>query len=1135
MFYRKTIITSILLLLLSSPLVALADRTGGTNAVVSGITHTGASFSAAITTNSVGTGTYSLYFHVREVGGAASFFPGGTPGTTSVNGNATIVFTGATNALTCGKTYEVGSTYQISGGNAFFTGTGYTRFNTIACATLTPSALSLKVFTGSAISPVTLTAANFNGSTTFRVSPALPSGLSLNATSGEITGTPSATTIDTRYVITGTGAVSGTANVALTLRIVPGLSDTDVLSYVASYPDLIGAFGTNIAPARQHYLDYGFVEGRTISFEPYSYIASHEDLRAAFGADPEKGATHYIQYGYRENRGTTFNALRYIASHPDLITVFSTDRGKGAKHYIEYGLREGRGVTFDALRYVASNPDLVSSLGKDETKAITHYIQFGFRQGRSPTSFDPLAYIASYGDLIKAFGFDVAAAVTHFIDYGYREGRAVLFNSLAYIASFGDLIKAFGTDATAGVRHFILYGFNEGRKAVFDALGYLAAHADLRTAFGTDTTAAMKHFITYGFNEGRTYLWTVSATAGAGGQVSAARTYVKTGERASISVTPQSGYQISSVTGCDGSLSGTTYTTAPVTGTCSITADFKFVNATLSLFARYQRPAPAASEGAAPGWETPIVSSIPNVWIELQDATGQVVAGGYADATGQRTFTGLSASKTYTPVLRSKALTPAGFDLWVVDNTLPLGAGFSTPRTRYAPHTARFSPITPAATESVQAFIVTASMGWDSAKKILNDSGRVSGPFAIVADVIQQQIVTADAGAINANNKLTILWSPKNKGGLAEGEPENYDAGLVSGSGAFIQGCAANIKPDGIKDGCSSSEDIPHIWLSGSQTFEPMEFTTQITVHEMTHFTQQQSQRNYSPGGPHSYDEHQDLTIAHHEGFATAAATVILQSPKLERLYVSEGTIKANITDYSVAIPQSPVGWFQETTFTRFIWKLFDPAGAIRLTARDIYAPYYSTTWKNGLFVPSVWAYGNILKTLQPAKSGSIDQLGADLKITLAGNDIWGSTEQVLGSRTAKQTLPVIATVPTSGTVEVCTAGKPYEYNKMSNKRYLRILGDGSPRKYTVTGPTSTVPNMFVFTKTDNTGFLIFSKGAASASRTLTIPSSGAWAVLGECKVSEYTNKVDEGTNCSDSDYTPPEEQCWTITVEQAS
>jgi hypothetical protein len=40
-------------------------------------------------------------------------------------------------------------------------------------------------------------------------------------------------------------------------------------------------------------------------------------------------------------------------------------------------------------------------------------------------------------------------------------------------------------------------------------------------------------------------------------------------------VTPQSGYAISSVTGCNGSLSGSTYTTAPVTGTCAINASFR--------------------------------------------------------------------------------------------------------------------------------------------------------------------------------------------------------------------------------------------------------------------------------------------------------------------------------------------------------------------------------------------------------------------------------------------------------------------------------------------------------------------------------------------------------------------------------
>jgi len=1139
MFRRKIEYALVSVIAIAITPMALADWTAGTSATVTNVTHNAATFSASITTDSTGSGEYVLYFSLFRVGGNGVAVANNPIDRTAVNGNKTTTFTASVSNLSCGADYDVSGTYLPSEGGTpkGVSSSPRTRFSTLPCATLTPSTLSLKYFAGNAITPVTLTSANFNGTATFQITPSLPAGLLFDTATGAISGTPTVAKTDTGHTITATGAVSGSATVTLNLTVAPPLTDLEVLRYIASQPDLIDAFGTNIANGRQHYLNWGFNEGRKITFEPLSYTASHPDLIAAFGIDETKAATHYIQWGLKEKRQVTFSALRYIASHPDLIEAFGADADKGVRHYINWGFKEGRKVTFDPLRYTASHPDLISAFAGDETKTTTHYIQAGYREKRQSTfsDLDALQYIASYADLITSLGSDVVAGIKNYVEKGYQAGRRILFDALTYIASHSDLIAAFGADAVAGVKHYINWGYKEGRKVVFDSLGYLAAHSDLRAAFGSDTAAATRHYINWGFKEGRGYLWTVSATAGAGGQVSASRTYVKTGEKASISVTPQSGYKIVSVTGCGGSLSGTTYTTAPVSGTCSIKADFTFVNVTLAVLAKYQRPALAVSSGAAPGWETPIVSSIPNVWIELQDATGQVVAGGYADATGQRTFTGLSASTTYTPVLRSKALTTAGFDVWVVDNTLPLGAGFSTPRTRYAPHTARFSPITPAPTESVQGFVVTASIGWDSAKKILDDSARVSGPFAIIADVIRQQIAAADAGAINANNKLTILWSPKNKGGLAEGEPENYDAGLVSGSGAFASSCAANIKSTGVADGCSSFENIPHIWLSGSQTFEPMEFTTQITVHEMTHFTQRQSQRSYSPGGPHSYNEHQDLTLAHHEGFATGAATVLLQSPKLERWYVSQGTIKADITDYSVAIPQSPVGWFQESTFTRFIWKLFDPSGAIRLTPRDIYAPYYSTTWKNGLFVPSAWAYGNVLKTLQPAKAGSIDQLGADLKITLAGNDIWGSTEQVLGSRTSKQTFPVIPTIPTSGTVEVCTAGKPYEYNKMSNRRYLRVLGDGSPRKYTVAGPTSTVPYMFIVTTTGNAGFSIFSKGTASASRTLTVPSTGAWARLGECKVSRYTNKVDEGTNCSESDYTPPEEQCWTITVEQGS
>ena len=303
-------------------------------------------------------------------------------------------------------------------------------------------------------------------------------------------------------------------------------------------------------------------------------------------------------------------------------------------------------MTFDPLRYIASHPDLISAFGGDETKAVTHYIQAGYREKRQTTfsDLDALQFIASYGDLITSLGADVGAGIKNYVEKGYQAGRRIVFDALAYIASHGDLIAAFGTDAVAGVKHYINWGYKEGRKVVFDSLGYLAAHFDLRAAFGSDTAAATRHFINWGFKEGRGYLWTVSATAGAGGQVSAARSYAATGERVSITVTPQSGYSIDTVSGCGGTLSGSTFTTGAITGTCSVKASFRLTTVAISITARYQRPGAAASTGAPPGWESPVTAVIPNVWIELQDSNGQFVDGGYSDLSGQRTFTGLSVT-----------------------------------------------------------------------------------------------------------------------------------------------------------------------------------------------------------------------------------------------------------------------------------------------------------------------------------------------------------------------------------------------------------------------------------------------------------------------------------------------------------
>ncbi len=68
----------------------------------------------------------------------------------------------------------------------------------------------------------------------------------------------------------------------------------------------------------------------------------------------------------------------------------------------------------------------------------------------------------------------------------------------------------------------------------------------------------------------------VTAIVGNGeGTISPASVMVDEGQAQTFTVTPAAGYGISSVSGCGGSLSGNTFTTAPISQACSITAAFE--------------------------------------------------------------------------------------------------------------------------------------------------------------------------------------------------------------------------------------------------------------------------------------------------------------------------------------------------------------------------------------------------------------------------------------------------------------------------------------------------------------------------------------------------------------------------------
>lgn len=174
----------------------------------------------------------------------------------------------------------------------------------------------------------------------------------------------------------------------------------DPAAYLAAYQDLQVVFGSDFAAATKHYIEFGFTEGRgpligldapapgtpstnPQDFDAGAYIASHQDLINAFGYNLDAGRDHYFQFGILEGRTITFEADDYIASHGDLIQFLGYDLDAGTEHYIRFGAGEGRAAdTFNEVAYLNNYPDLQAAFGSDLNAATKHFIESGFFEGR---------------------------------------------------------------------------------------------------------------------------------------------------------------------------------------------------------------------------------------------------------------------------------------------------------------------------------------------------------------------------------------------------------------------------------------------------------------------------------------------------------------------------------------------------------------------------------------------------------------------------------------------------------------------------------------------------------------------------------------------------------------------------------
>ena len=79
--------------------------------------------------------------------------------------------------------------------------------------------------------------------------------------------------------------------------------------------------------------------------------------------------------------------------------------------------------------------------------------------------------------------------------------------------------------------------------------------------------------------------YTVSASSGVGGSITPESIDVPENETTSFTITPDEGYLIDTVSGCNGTLSGYIYTTGSITAACNVIADFKIIARTVTASA----------------------------------------------------------------------------------------------------------------------------------------------------------------------------------------------------------------------------------------------------------------------------------------------------------------------------------------------------------------------------------------------------------------------------------------------------------------------------------------------------------------------------------------------------------------------
>lgn len=308
-----------------------------------------------------------------------------------------------------------------------------------------------------------------------------------------------------------------------------------------------------------------------------------------------------------------------------------------------------------------------------------------------------------------------------------------------------------------------------------------------------------------------------------------------------------------------------------------------------------------------------------------------------------------------------------------------------------------------------------APSGWGGSSYT---SARVAAPFAILNTLYQALDMVKSVDATINLPQLLTNWSINNvtvNGDVSLGQigTSYYSAGEL-----YILGHADN---------------------------DTDEYDSHVIAHEWGHYFESILSRSDSIGGSHGVGDKLDPRIAFGEGFGNAFAGMATGDANYIDTFGSGQTVTGILmnledNDYDTA----SIGWYSTESVQSILYDLYDSNDEDGIDTVSLgFAPIYNVLLneqKNADSFTTIHSFMSFLKANNVSSMAAINTLLSYENITTTALDEWDSTQTETNNGGEVKSLPLyIPLTVGASAVSLCTNGVNGDYNKLMNRRFLRV------------------------------------------------------------------------------------------------